>query len=217
MQKFDKWFLPDGEKHLPEWMANVNKRVDGRLTYQYGKYEIALQHIKKNRLAIDVGAHVGLLSYFMARDFEALVAFEPMREHAACWEKNMQDWPLAELWPYALGDKEGTVSIACRTAGSSGDTGVTAQTGDIPMRPLDFFELTDVDFIKIDCEGYEEFILRGAAETLERCKPCVMVEQKGTMSKQYGCKQKSAVDFLEGMGAKLRAEISGDFILSWDE
>ncbi len=67
MQKYDEWMFPDGEEHLQKWMTQVGRRIDGRLTYQYGKYEEALKYVPVKNIAIDVGAHVGLLSCFFRR------------------------------------------------------------------------------------------------------------------------------------------------------
>lgn len=215
--QFDKWEMPDDEQHLPQWMAQVNNRQRGRLTYQYGKLEAALQHTKDRRAAIDVGAHIGLWSYFMAHEFETLYAFEPHPLHADLWCKNMAGIANAGLYRKALGDRQGVVALETRTKGSSGDTQVRVGVkGETPMITLDSMNLQNIDLIKIDCEGYEEFVLRGAVETLTRCKPCVIVEQKRDMSKRYGLSSQSAVTYLELMGAVLRQEISGDYILSWD-
>lgn len=217
MKKFDQWWMPDGETHLPEWMQNVNNRVDGRLTYQYGKYEAALPFLKNNRMAVDVGAHIGLWSYFLSRDFEKVLAFEPMRDHQSCWYKNMEGRDNAILMPLALGVQEGRVTLETRTPGSSGDTQVKPYAaGEIEMRTLDSFERDDVDLIKIDCEGFEEFIVRGAVDTLLKCRPCVIVEQKGNMAGRYGLEQQGAVKFLKTLGARVRHITSGDYILSWD-
>lgn len=217
MKKFDKWWMPDDEEHLTGWMNSVGNRQDGRLTYQYGKYAAAKPFIKQMRTVIDIGAHIGLWSYFFAKDFDVLAAFEPFELHQECWKKNMEGIENAALYKYALGEESGHVMLETRTAGSSGDTQVKpGEKGNVEIRTLDSFNFQEVDFIKIDCEGFEEFVLRGGKDTLERCKPCVIVEQKGDMSGRYGLKKLSAVKFLEKMGAKLRIEISGDYILSWD-
>jgi len=216
LKKFDQWWMPADESHLPGHMQTVNHRVHGRLCYQYGKYAAAKPHIKQFRNAVDVGGHVGLWSFFLAKDFDAVLAFEPMELHRECWRRNMEGIENAGLYECALGAEQGTVALETRTPGSSGDTQVRPGQRAIPMETLDSFSFQEVDLIKIDCEGYEEFVLRGAVDTLQRCKPCVIVEQKRDFSARYGLGKQSAVAFLQNMGAKLRMEISGDFILSWD-
>ena len=214
MLAFDKWHFPDGENHLQGWMTSKNERIDGRLTYQYHKYSAAMKWVKDKTLAVDVGSHVGLWAYFLARDFEHVACFEPMPEHQACWHVNMAERTNAELFTCALGRDFGEVAIETRTKGSSGDTGVKSGKG-VDLKPLDHFNFENVGLIKIDTEGYEMDVLEGAVETIIRCKPCLIVEQKG-METGYGRKKQEAVSFLKGLGADLREEISGDFILSWD-
>ena len=210
--------LPDGEAHLQEWMDKVGHVRAGKPTYQYHKYSAALNYCKNFRLAVDVGAHAGLWSRVMALDFTAVQGFEPMKEHAACWRVNMEHAANASLEECALGESRGEVSIRTRTPGSSGDTGVDSEGQPTALFPLDDFNLQDVDFLKIDCEGYELFVLRGAEQTLLRCKPCVIVEQKPETGgyKRYGIGVTDAVAFLEGLGAKVRVGIQGDYIMSWD-
>lgn len=217
LKKFDEWWMPSDELHLPDHMRAVGRRVHGRLCYQYGKYEAAKPYIKQFRQVVDVGGHVGLWSFFLAYDFDAVLAFEPMALHRECWRRNMEGLKNAGLYECALGSEKTNVALETRTQGSSGDTQVRPGiNGNIPMETLDSFNFQEVDFIKIDCEGYEEFVLRGAVNTLRQCKPCVIVEQKRDFSARYGLGKQSAVSFLINMGAVLRQEISGDFILSWD-
>lgn len=206
-------WLPDGEVHLVDWMVNRGEIVDGKLTYQYHKLEAALKWVKQRRTAVDVGAHCGLWSMHLAKKFEALHAFEPVEAHRQCWAANLEG--LGGLvYPCALGEKEGTIGMYTAPT-SSGDSWVDGE-GDTPLRTLDSFDLQDVDFIKLDCEGYELFALRGGEETLKRFHPCVCVEQKPGRAPKYGLPQTGAVQYLQGLGAVLRQEISGDFILSWD-
>lgn len=209
-------WLPDGETHLTAWMTKAGEMVDGKGTYQIKKLRTAMGFTKKLRTAVDVGAHCGLWSMQLAKGFWQVQAFEPVAAHRECFRANTIDLPGADITLHdcALGEREGFVSI--RTAPtSSGDSWVDG-AGDIPMKRLDSFELQDVDFIKLDCEGYELFALRGGEATLLRCKPCVIVEQKPGRAQKFGLPERGAVDYLQALGAKLRMEMSGDFILSWD-
>ena len=201
-------------------MQEVGKRVDGRLTYQYHKYEAALKECKQRRVAIDIGAHVGLWSYFMARDFQDLCAFEPVQAHRDCWHLNMKERANAEIYGYVLGERRGTVAMRTDDF-STGNTRVEDDLNvcakyNIEMYPLDSFGFRDVDFIKIDCEGYEMGVLLGAEQTIVRCKPCIIVEQKGDMAKRYGHEEKGAVRYLESLGATVRGATGGDYIMAWE-
>lgn len=219
--------MPKNESHLPRWIARsgYHKR-DGFLTYQYRKYEEALKWVGQRRTAIDVGAHIGQWSRVMAMDFESVVSFEPVPLYRDAWHANMVDIKNADLLPLALGEREGVAGLEKVTRGSNGDTRISdkAVNGEVTAQMVRLDDLPvctnvrldGVDFIKIDCEGYELNVLRGAVETLDRYKPCVIVEQKKGHAQNYGFGETEAVTFLESMGAKLRAVTRGDYILSWD-
>lgn len=222
MKQHQGIWLPDHEEHFVEWMTKNGEIVDGRGTYQIKKLRKAMEYVKQFRTAIDIGAHVGLWSIQLAQRFKTVHAFEPVAEHRECWAKNLdasgeklnEDGSGLRLWPCALGEKEGSVSINI-PPGSSGGSSVR-EGMDTPLRMLDLHRIYDVDFIKLDCEGYELLALRGGEHMLTRYKPCVHVEQKPGKAVSYGLPQTGAVEYLQSLGAKLRLEMSGDFILSWD-
>lgn len=218
MIKHQGIWLPDGETHLTEWMSRNGEIVDGKGTYQIKKLRAALSFCRAFRTAVDVGAHVGMWTMQLAKRFEFVHSFEPVAEHRACFELNLdmgggQHMILdnVELYPYALGDHEGRVSIVTEPT-SSGDSRVG--DGDtIPLERLDAFNLKDVDFIKLDCEGYELFALKGGEQTIRRDLPTIIVEQKPSHAQRFGLPERGAVEWLESLGYHCVQELSGDFIL----
>lgn len=206
-------WLPDGETHLVDWMTRAGEIVDGKGTYQIRKLRKALEYCTNWRTAVDVGAHAGLWTMQLLKQFEMVHAFEPVSAHLACLLQNTIGLQNMTFLGMALGEKEGLVSIHTAST-SSGDSWIDGN-GDIEMRTLDSFEFEDVDFIKIDCEGYEYFVLQGAKDTLKRCRPCIIVEQKPGHAQRFGIGERDAVTYLQQLGAVLRAEMSGDFILSF--
>lgn len=214
MKQAHGWWLPDHEQHLIAWMShpkNVTQVLDGRVMYQAVKQRAAMEACTSFRTAVDVGGHVGLWSYYLARRFARVHAFEPVEEHRQCFAKNINGSGSVTLHACALGSQNGSISINT-TRSSSGDSWVNGD-GDIPMRTLDDFDLPDVDFMKLDCEGYELHALHGAVETLKRCRPVVIVEQKPNRAQKFGLTERGAVGYLESLGYRLAREISGDFIL----
>jgi FkbM family methyltransferase len=211
---FDRWMLPDGEEHLQAWMTHANHRVAGRLTYQKKKYDAALGFVSERRVAVDVGSHVGLWAYWMAQDFGLVHCFEPKPEHVQCWNVNMEGVMNARLYEAALGREERQVGLYTGPS-SSGDTTVVLDAHGTPMRTLDSFHLQDVDFIKIDCEGFEVFVLEGARETLARCKPTVIVEQKPGHGQHFGRGEHDALALLKGMGARQVWDYAGDYVMAF--
>ena len=237
MLRFEQggWWLPDGEEHLQQWMLKVNHKENGldgetRLTYQYHKYQAAMKHTARRGRAIDVGAHVGLWSWVMARDFLDVVCFEPVTVHQECWEANMKSAKNATLHRVALGATSSVARVRNRTPGSSGDTGIDPvaersslrasiqdEGEEVQVRTLDEFNIPNVDFIKIDCEGYELYVLQGAVDTIKRCRPCIIVEQKPEtgMKDRYGLEPADCLNFLGRLGMRVRAGIQGDYILNF--
>ena len=197
-------YLPDKESHLTQWA----KEDDWR--YQGEKLDAALKYVKKRDVAVDVGGHCGLWSKEMVKEFKQVIAFEPIPDHRACYMLNVKG--NYTLFPFALGEKEGTVRMYVNPE-STGDTRVSDK-GQIEaqMKRLDDVYQGPCDFLKIDTEGYEEFVLRGAIELLKH-KPVVIVEQKKDMAKDFGLELLGAVKLLKSFGYKQKELIHGDYIL----
>lgn len=199
-------WLPDDEQDQVMLGAGVQ--------YQSNKLQPALKYLKHARTAIDIGAHCGLWTVQLAQYFKNVEAFEPLERHIECWKRNCNWKWTNRLHEVALGEKEGTCGIHV-VEGFSGRSHVNG-SGDIPVKKLDDFGFKDVDLIKVDVEGYELFILKGAEETLKKWHPVVIVEQKPRFGSRYGVSDVAAVDYLQSLGAVVKEAIIGDYILTWE-
>lgn len=222
MMKVKGFALPDGEEHLAKFLREGPEFAGGP-TYQLHKLMMCMPHIKNFRRAVDVGAHCGLWTRPLAQMFRWVTAFEPIVEHQRCFRLNLDDKmftgdpdSFVELWPVALGAHQGKVSLHTGE-GSSGDTYVQegGEHRDVVMSTLDSYVLRDVDFVKIDCEGYESYVLQGGEETIRKQKPFVIVEQKPGKGQQFGIGDHAALDILRKWGATQVFQYSGDFGFKW--
>lgn len=207
------WWWPTHEAHMLAWLKSPKNRyvLNGRAAYQGKKQKAFLDLCKDRRVVIDCGAHIGLWAHNFAHEFEQVHCFEPVADHRECFAKNVTADNIT-MHPIALGAAPGMVSMWTED-GSSGNTQISG-AGDIEMRTLDSFAFPVVSALKIDCEGFELNILRGAEELLARHKPVVIVEQKTDMASRFGLPLLGAVRYLESLGYKVVQEISGDFILT---
>jgi FkbM family methyltransferase len=219
MKLVDGIWLPDHEAHFPQWWSDPKNKelVDGKATYQLRKIREMLGWVKKFRVALDCGAHCGLWGMHLVKRFDHVHAFEPVHQFRQCFERNVQARNYT-LYACALGSAQGRVRMVIDPADTGGThVDATAEGGDTILRTIDEFDFMDVDAIKIDAEGYEAHIVEGARDTIKRCRPCIIVEQKTKKLEQnFGVRGTPAVDLLQGMGARVRKIMSGDYIMSFD-
>jgi FkbM family methyltransferase len=208
-------WLPMGDTHFGEHLEN-SERVNGGGTYQLAKIRMALDLAPDRRgLALDVGAHVGLWSRILVREFKTVYAFEPMPTFAACFRRNVPTVLLREM---AVGDWNGDVELVY-THDNTGNThvrgnGETALTVKAPIVRLDDLGLPAVDLIKVDVEGFETAVIRGAEYLIKRDKPAVVVECKPNgNAERYGYGETEAVNLLRSWGMTLAGKKSGDYFL----
>jgi FkbM family methyltransferase len=134
---------------------------------------------------VDVGANIGVYAVTAAVHGARAVAFEPTLQARTIVSENAAVNGVSErvtTSAFALADYDGparfTVGQDCTNKLAQEDTGGVS----IEVRTLDgcIAELiapaTRVDVIKIDVEGAEEAVLRGARATLERDHPTLIVE-----------------------------------------
>lgn len=101
-------------------------------------------------------------------------AFEPNAESVAILRRNAQmNQVTVDVSEVALGASNGTARFA-----PFGGTSRITPDGEVqvPVRSLDSFGLARVDVLKVDFEGYELEVMKGAVETLRRCRPTMMIE-----------------------------------------
>ncbi len=142
-------------------------------------------------LLLDVGAHDGDFTRpFAALPGSRVLGFEPLPSAFARLEAAMAPCPAhVELRREALGDHAGHITLtlpvvagiaqeqwASTAKGYAQHAGVAEQRHEVPLITLDSLGLTDLTHVKLDAEGAEYEVLRGAHETLTRCRPVLSVE-----------------------------------------
>lgn len=228
MKKVRNIYLPDSDTHFGPGLEGAPV-IDGYGTYQLKKYLMAMEKVPKDRrgLALDIGAHVGLWTMQMAKEFDNLHCYEPVPAHVECFTKNVLDGKKhrahIHFKQYALGNAVGMVQML-PIAENTGNARVMAtdepRAGSyicVPMRRLDEenFHNRRLDFVKIDVEGYEYEVIQGGMRRIREDKPIMVIEQKPGHGKTFGVTDTAAIELVKGWGAVVAWERAGDFCLTW--
>ena len=218
MYQSHKWWFPDGETHFPKMLEkSVSKGLPPE--YQAVVRQMSMKFCKQRGLALDIGANVGLWSRDLCKEFDTVIAVEPVKQFRECLTSNVPDKNLTVV-NCALGNESSWIDMIIEKD-NSGHSHVNTQTmgqGQIQMMTLDeYMETIDrpkVDYVKIDCEGYEYQIILGGKQTLIRDRPIMVVEDKKHKDVGHVFYDR-AIATLISWGAKELGRVRADVILGW--
>lgn len=207
------WWFPDGETHFQQ-MLNKSVAKGGPARYQWQVRDRSLKYVKNFNFALDIGANVGLWSRDLCDHFQTVVAFEPVEQFRECLIKNVVKINL-NVQSFALGDQNTTANMII-TQDNMGHTHIDPTSigqGSTEIKRLDDLNYSMIDYIKMDCEGFEYKIIQGAEQTLKRCRPIVVVEQKP--HDMYQQSQHAAIELLQSYGMIRLDQVKDDWIMGW--
>lgn len=131
--------------------------------------------------AIDVGAHIGNHTIFMAGvcNAERVYAFEPNPKSFSFIRKNkiINNLKNITLYNTAAGDEDGLASVVQGPSNNSGMSSVQIdQSGTTQLKTIDGLIDDHVDLIKIDTEGMAPAVLRGSLQMIRKHHPDLYIE-----------------------------------------
>lgn len=157
----------------------IGKSLDLYGEWSWEELEVTLPYA--HGIVIDAGAYIGTHTLVYARVAPHVVAFEPCYstyQNLVC-NLALNAVENVRAFNIALGDTIGMVEIGVPLLSVENNFGRVSvgQAGTfIPMQTIDSLGLSGVSLIKIDVEGHEEEVLRGAQSTLARDHPVLYVE-----------------------------------------
>lgn len=178
------------------WVSLRYRETLGLSSLLYGTFELAeltfvSRYLRSGEMAMDIGANVGIFSVVMGTAVGAsgrVIAFEPVPANIVRLGANLRKNGLSnvQVSPLALGISDGQMMLCMATDPAypslrkvQGDFGNGI---DVPVqvRSLDgvWEELgrPNIAFVKMDIEGAEVDVLRGASRFLLTCRPTLLVE-----------------------------------------
>ncbi|MBM3621787.1 MAG: FkbM family methyltransferase [Alphaproteobacteria bacterium] len=177
------------------FLYNARDRYIGRSLDLYGEYaelelQLLLRLIKPGDIVVEAGANIGTLCVPMARRVGPdgwVLAAEPQRLVHQMLCANIAANGLANVVAHwcGLGATAGVAVVPPLDHGQENNYGGVGLRGGgagehVPVVTIDSLDLPGCSLIKVDVEGMELDVLRGAAETIRRHQPRLFVENNGT-------------------------------------
>jgi FkbM family methyltransferase len=170
------------------------------------EWRLFSQFVTPGMTVLEIGANIGTHTVPLAQACAPgpLYAFEPQQRvfQLLCANLALNGVKNAVALPEACGDHEGHVIVPPVDYGAAGNFGGVSVAREsaavagtrVRLGTIDALELPACHVIKIDVEGFEPAVLRGAAATIARHKPILYVENDRAENQQ------EVISLIDAMG-----------------
>jgi FkbM family methyltransferase len=194
--------------------------------YEDDMHQLALKLLinEPTGSVLDIGANLGTFCVPLARKIPKLKfhAFEPQRivNYQLCANIIINSLDNVHAYELALSDRDnqldlvmpdytketniGAFSIDNEVRNNDYECATTSVTNKIFLVPLDLFAFSDLKLIKIDVEGHELEVLRGAIETIKANNYPPIIFEAWTWKPWYQDKRKALFNYLEELGYQIQ-------------
>jgi len=171
----------------------------------------------KGNVLFDIGSHLGRFSIINSGNFKKIYSVEPQAENFQYLEKNIRLNKIKNIIPLnvAVSDREGKVNISDLNI-NTGVVTISEKGKETAAKTLDGLikdfriPIHDVNIIKIDVEGHEINVLKGAKNLLKKEAPIIVMESfaieevKNFLGK-FGFTYRKTLDFYNHLFVKRRS------------
>lgn len=197
------------------WIVRQLKDLSAGVDISYDlSNRINSHHLK---IIFDCGAHRGESAISFIKKFPSaqIYSFEPVKSNFESLKNNVEKYPQVYCYNFALGDVEETVSIQISSDSQthslknrSLEEGQNSEV--VKVVTIDSFlsscNIVNIDLLKIDTEGYELNVLKGAKQSLANKKiNFILAESTILEDNKYHTNLRLIDDYLKTYGYKITA------------
>jgi FkbM family methyltransferase len=205
----------------------VQSNIMGSGAWEPETWGLISKHLGSGRVFVDVGAHVGYYSLKAAKVVGPqgrVLAIEPNPDTLSVLRENVaaNHYSMVTVEPVACSDSDTTLELFSAADKNSGASSLSRTNAEhfgaarasyrVPARRLDAIiqesGVLGVDVLKIDVEGAELLVLKGAQETIDRFHPVMIMELEETQLINMGTTIAAVTGWLRDRGYTTSQSIS---------
>jgi FkbM family methyltransferase len=207
--------LPWGQIWLA-WDDVMGKHIRYGDNFEQGEQSFLLRYLELGMTVLDIGAHQGLYTLLASKkvgEHGHVIAFEPSPRELRRLRLHLFLNRCRNVYvvPSALGGSEKTAELFVCLGQETGSNSLRPPAVSEPvskvqvrMTTLDRYlqraRMDRVDFIKLDVEGAELEVLKGAGQLLSSFKPIILCELADVRTEPWGYRSIDIFEFLEAHG-----------------
>ncbi len=166
--------------------GGVDYEIYANKNFEPGILNIFKKELKSTDIFLDVGANIGQHSLYASRFCERVISFEPIKRLYDQFNKSVVENNILNIqaFNYALGNKKEELPIYSSDVNMGASSIMVSENRKVEqvikvLRLDDEYEkmnISKIDFVKIDVEGYELNVLLGMRDIIQEHKPKILVE-----------------------------------------
>jgi FkbM family methyltransferase len=199
-------WVPSTDAQIEQWRKDGKPYMQDKCLHQFTKW--CDSQNKKFKTIVDVGAWCGTWSMVMQKYSKEIKCFEPNKTHFECLHRNLAPFNHIKLYNQAVGNEIGFIKLSDEV--SSQNTRVLMEKGGVPIATIDSLDLKHIDLLKIDVEGLEMEVLKGAKKTIENIQ-YIMIELNNN-SKRYGSSNLQIEKHIKDLGFRILIKTWPDIV-----
>lgn len=197
------------------YVLNLNHVVDHYIFWGFNDHihDSVINTISSSKVILDIGANIGTTSLFYAQlnPNAIILSFEPHPETFKRAEVNLSlnEYPNVQLLNMGLGEAKSRLKLYEVNANNPGMNRIGLEDENLPFKWVEIDRLdqvlsdkniSSVDFIKMDVEGFELSVLKGGELMLRQCLPVLLIELDDSYLRQNKSSAEELVTWLINLG-----------------
>lgn len=183
----------ENDTHMGKWVESA-----GRLDFDFNALNTYKDYFREGDVLLNIGANIGCYAYPFIEKAEHVICFEPHPEAYKCLEYNVGKFFNTTLYNLPVSSEVQDCFLQ-RDENNVGASWISFDKENDNRQftcYIDQFNFKQINFVVMDCEGFEYNVLEGAEKTIDKFRPIIVMEVNEHALKRQGRSPTSLITWM---------------------